>query len=137
MQTPPAIRYNTAGQFNVSLRATNDNCQLTHTKSKYIHVLDTAKAEFTSNIMTVCVNEPVEYIDSSKGAYEIEWYFEGGVPETSTEQNPIVTYENPGLYGVTMVVNNPLSTDTITVENYIQVVAHSEANILAPQGNKV
>ena len=137
LQTPPAISYNTAGQFNVALRATNDNCQLTHTKSKYIHVLDTAKAEFTSNIMTVCVNEPVEYIDSSKGAYEIVWYFEGGVPETSTEQNPIVTYENPGLYGVTMIVNNPLSTDTITVENYIQVVAHSEANILAPQGMDV
>ena len=137
LQTPPAITYNTAGRFNVSLRATNDNCQLTKTKSKYIHVLDTATAVFSSNVMAACVNEPVEYYDNSLGAYEIEWYFEGGNPETSTEANPIVMYENPGLYGVTMVVNNPLSTDTITIENYIQVVPHSEANIIALQGMDV
>lgn len=137
LQTPPAIKYNTAGRFNVSLRATNDNCQLTKTKTKYIHVLDTAKAAFSSNVMAACVNEPVEYIDASQGAYDVEWYFEGGMPEMSTELNPVVTYENPGLYGVTMIVNNPLSTDTIIVENYIQVVPHSEANIIALQGTDV
>jgi len=137
LQTPPAIQYNTAGQFRVALRARNDNCDLTLAKAKYIHVIDTAKAVIASNVTAVCTNEPVEYADSSLGAYNVEWTFEGGTPETSTERNPIVTYENPGLYGVTLIATNPLSSDTLTIENYIQVVPHSQAEIIAPQGMDV
>jgi PKD repeat protein len=49
-----------------------------------------------------------------------EWTFEGGDPETSTEQNPIVTYDTPGTWDVTLTVNGEEGA-TFTVEDYMSV----------------
>ena len=49
------------------------------------------------------------------------WTFEGGTPETSTEENPEVTYNEGGQFSVTLVVENEAGSDTITKENYINV----------------
>jgi outer membrane protein assembly factor BamB len=51
-----------------------------------------------------------------------EWTFEGGTPQTSTEQNPMgVQYAMPGSYEVTLKVTNQFGEDIVTKYCYINV----------------
>jgi PKD repeat protein len=50
------------------------------------------------------------------------WAFEGGYPETSTDQNPAgIQYVASGSYAVTLIVSNAPGSDTITKQCYINV----------------
>jgi hypothetical protein len=53
------------------------------------------------------------------------WHFEGGTPATSTEQNPIVKYDRPGRYRVTLTTSNETSSHTLVKEEYIYVTAEN------------
>ena len=50
------------------------------------------------------------------------WYFPGGTPATSTDQNPIVCYAASGQYDVALVVDNAAGIDSIYSVNAITVV---------------
>jgi len=50
-----------------------------------------------------------------------DWYFEGGTPETSTDENPIVKYSEAGDFDVRLIVNNGISLDTTLKTDYIEV----------------
>ena len=49
------------------------------------------------------------------------WLWTFGDGETSTEQHPTHTYEEPGLYTVSLVATNEAGSDTVTKINYIRV----------------
>jgi len=49
-----------------------------------------------------------------------EWTFEGGDPETSTEQNPTVSYNTVGNWDVTLTVNGDDGA-TFMVEDYMSI----------------
>lgn len=50
-----------------------------------------------------------------------EWTFEGGNPETSIERNPSVTYNNEGVFAVSLKVTNEQGENMETKSNYITV----------------
>jgi len=78
-------------------------------------------ADFSSDITEICGSGSVSFSDNSTGTIlSWNWTFEGGDPETSTEQNPVVSYSTAGNYDVTLTVNG-VDGDTYTVENYISV----------------
>jgi PKD repeat protein len=68
---------------------------------------------------------------SIKNPTEWHWYFEGGTPETATEQNPAVLYETPGQYSVKLVVTNELGIDSLLRKNYIMVPTLPKADFIA------
>jgi hypothetical protein len=79
-------------------------------------------ANFMGNPIDICEGENVNFLDfSTAGSTSWNWTFPGGTPETSTEQNPVVTYANPGEYNVTLIVTNGMATDTLVKENYVWV----------------
>ena len=49
------------------------------------------------------------------------WNFEGGTPSSSTEENPEVLYETPGIYDVELIVSNETGSDTLKYEDLIMV----------------
>ncbi|CAN5205346.1 hypothetical protein BH09BAC4_BH09BAC4_02710 [soil metagenome] len=52
-----------------------------------------------------------------------EWTFEGGTPATSTDQNPTVTYNQPGKFKVTLVTSNAVgASDPLVRTDYIEVL---------------
>ncbi len=53
------------------------------------------------------------------------WKFPGGEPSTSTLQNPSVTYSEPGLYPVTLIVSDINGTDTVEVKDLITMYNNS------------
>jgi len=50
------------------------------------------------------------------------WTFQGGTPATSTQQNPDVSYNTPGVYSVTLEASNNNGSNTILKEAYILVL---------------
>ena len=79
-------------------------------------------ADFIVDATTVAVGGEVHFTDNSWGAQLVswEWEFEGGTPATSTAQNPTVTYNQAGTFGVRLTVTNADGeSDTKYVPNYI------------------
>ncbi len=85
-------------------------------------VPDGLTADFVADQNYICVSEQVQFTDVSWGnAISWAWSFEGGDPATSTDQNPLVSYNTSGVYEVELIIDDGASTDTITKTNYINV----------------
>lgn len=77
-------------------------------------------AYFTSSVQRVIPGETVTFTDTSAGTRTSwEWSFPGGTPETSSEQNPVITYSGRGVYDVSLIVGNGLTFDTLVKTEYI------------------
>jgi PKD repeat protein len=87
-------------------------------------------AIINANTTAACIGGTIQFMDASTGgASEWEWTFAGGAPETSTEKNPLVSYNNPGNYDVSLKVTNALGTDFILMEDYISVTSLAYGNL--------
>ncbi len=116
----PTHTYASGGQYIVSLQAINECGSSFHTEE--IELLSSPVASFTASPTSGCPVLEVQYFDDSEGEVDSRlWSFPGGVPESSTEQNPVVSYESGGSYSSTLVVTNAAGSDTLTKENYISV----------------
>lgn len=69
---------------------------------------DPPVANFSGYPTLLNAGNTVQFTDASTGGNIIgwNWIFEGGNPSTSTLQNPVVTYSNPGTFNVTLIVEN-------------------------------
>jgi len=86
-------------------------------------------ANFTSSQNFGCTPLTVEFFDASSGAVQSRlWTFDGGVPSTSTDIAPVVSYNTPGNYDVSLVVTNVAGSDTETKFGYVQVADAPTAN---------
>ncbi len=88
-------------------------------------------SKFSAASTTIDIGGSVSFSDNSTGdPVSWSWTFEGGTPNTSTDQNPTVTYASSGSYDVTLIVTDAQNeTSTKTLENYITVSAPSLANL--------
>jgi PKD repeat protein len=122
----PGVTYYTAGTYTVTLTATNAYGSDTQTKVDYITVQPAGQppaADFTASATTICAGESVTFTDLSTNIPNAwEWTFPGGIPSSSTEQNPTVTYITPGTYSVILTVYNAYGSDTETKTDYIIVL---------------
>jgi PKD repeat protein len=70
-------------------------------------------ADFMADVTSIMEGESVNFSDMSAGTItNWEWVFEGGTPETSSEQNPAVTYLLEGIYDVSLTVSNGINSNT-------------------------
>ncbi|MFZ4520094.1 MAG: C25 family cysteine peptidase [Bacteroidales bacterium] len=77
-------------------------------------------AGFTGLPTRVIPGHSVAFSDTSTGNTTTwHWQFPGGTPAFSTEKNPVITYDNVGIYDVKLVVGNGFSTDSILIASYI------------------
>lgn len=71
------------------------------------------------------VGEPtftINFYDNSAGNPTAwEWRFEGGTPNTSTQQNPLVSYLDTGSFDVSLTAWNDDCFDSLLIEDMIQV----------------
>jgi PKD repeat protein len=78
-------------------------------------------ASFTS-VTSTCETNQVQYTDMSAGNPN-GWYWEfpGGTPDTSREQNPVITYNTAGKYDVSLIVTRGNASDTSFMAEYLDV----------------
>ncbi len=80
------------------------------------------EALFTVDTNVVCEQDVVLFYDQSIGPItQWNWTFEGGTPQTSTQQNPVVGYLSQGMYDVLLVVSDGIENAQIYMPNYIHV----------------
>lgn len=79
-------------------------------------------ANFTSDTVTIIEGDSVQFTDTSLGApTSWAWAFSGADQEIYTIQNPLVTYNTVGTFGVSLEVTNTEGSNTKTVTNYMLV----------------
>lgn len=87
-------------------------------------------AIINASTTVACIGGEVQFFDASLGGPSTwSWTFEGGDPENSMEKNPVVSYDSPGTYDVSLEVTNELGTDFISEEDYISVTSLSFGNL--------
>ncbi|NBX38385.1 MAG: hypothetical protein EBR54_03100, partial [Flavobacteriia bacterium] len=72
-----------------------------------------------NNTLTICAGSQILFTNTTANASSIQWTFQGGSPASSNMLGPhIVTFNNPGTYTVTLVVNGGAPTTVqIIVQN--------------------
>jgi len=94
------------------------------------------EVNFEADVTSGCDGTIVNFTDLSVGQGEItyQWIFEGGTPETSTEQNPTVTYNSGGYFNVELTATDEYSTGTYSIDNYIWI-EETPAQPESPEGD--
>ncbi|AUD05498.1 M43 family zinc metalloprotease [Spirosoma pollinicola] len=87
-------------------------------------------SNFRADNQQVLLGGQIKFTDLSDGfPTSWSWTFEGGTPATSTAQNPTVTYNQPGIFSVTLVTTNAIGQSTPLVRTkYIEVLNQGLCN---------
>lgn len=104
----PTHTYTKPGVYSVRLIVSNSSGSDTIVKTVAFPVLLYGAFEAPAQAMT---GIDVQFIDSSQVATSWQWFFGDG--STAVVQNPIHKYNTPGIYNVTLVVNNGTCSKTI------------------------
>lgn len=116
----PVHVYDESGTYQVILTVTNE-CG-SSTLQLAVTVTGAPSPAFGSDTQYGCAPLVVQFMDMSGGSpTSYSWVFEGGNPATSNAPNPVVTYNTPGLYDVQLTVSNSTGSETITLNDYIEV----------------
>ncbi|MCW3127447.1 MAG: hypothetical protein JWO03_3105 [Bacteroidetes bacterium] len=79
-------------------------------------------ANFTADKLNICAGDQIQFTDASFDTPTVfHWVFAGGTPDTSNDENPLVTYNTPGLYPVSLTVWKDTNSNTKTQTSYINV----------------
>lgn len=120
---PGSHVYDEPGDYTVELTVSSWCCSATFTKEVSIGAIE-LNAGFSSNHEIACDEAEVSFSDLSTGnIVSWEWSFPGGIPASSNEQNPVVLYETPGQYDVSLIITDQNGTTSTIEENeYIQII---------------
>ena len=84
---------------------------------------------FEASETDILVGDQVLFTDLSSSLYDLtawDWEFEGATPNYSVLQNPVITYNVPGTYDVTLTVTNANGiAETLVMEDFITVTEGS------------
>ena len=120
-------RMNAALSSSVSGRNnlwTDGNLEATGTADPYVFPPACAPlSDFYSERYFACVGEAIKFHDVSQRAAvdSREWSVPGATPSTSTDANPLFTFNAPGLYTATLTVTNENGSSTKTWEQIVEV----------------
>ncbi|UPT65814.1 MAG: M43 family zinc metalloprotease [Sphingobacteriales bacterium JAD_PAG50586_3] len=111
------------GRNNLS---SNANLIATGTNDGFVVSPCAPIADFLYDPSRTCAGSSVTFTDVSYGAdvdqtWEWNWDLPGATPPTSSDQNPTVTYPNPGTYNVTLTATNSGGSNAVTKSQIIKV----------------
>ncbi|MDX5435602.1 MAG: PKD domain-containing protein [Pontibacter sp.] len=109
-----------AAYMNAVLSTSRTNILSSLACTRFIRA-DFIRAQNSDSLLVA--GQEIQFMATSEGvrAKEWHWEFEGGVPATSTQQNPVVTYPQPGKYHVRLTVSNDLVSSTEVKEDFVHV----------------
>ncbi len=84
---------------------------------------DILSVQISSSSTSALVGDPIQFRDISSGQpTSWFWRFENGSPSTSTQQNPIVTFDAPGAFDVQLTIKNDEGEEVTRIfQNYVTV----------------
>jgi len=132
-QNPTNITYNTVGTYNVTLLSSNAFGSNSITRTGYITVTNTPLpvVDFAANDSIACIGDHILFSDSTHYApTSWEWSFDPNTVTfvegtTGISQNPVVTFNAPGSYTVSLIANNANGSSTKIKSNYMLISGSS------------
>lgn len=98
-------------------------------------IINAVVAAFSADQTSILEGESISFSSTSNLNVDTwAWEFEGGMPSTSSSQNPTVTYETAGTYKVKLTVSSNNSSDEleetgfIVVDDFLHVTASFSAD---------
>lgn len=117
----PTVSYSSPGTYPVLLTVGNGVGNNSTTQNDYITV-EGIVAQFAQDMQSICPGLTVNFTNgSSCSPATIKWSFPGGIPSTSSDPNPSVTYSTPGYYDVILIAGNTFGYDTLKQNLAVQV----------------
>jgi len=117
--------YNAAQQPTVSLTITdNFGCYNTLEKPKAVNVLPGIKIDFAADKQVLCkVSDPIQFTNNTTGPGTLDYRWDFGNGNTSTEKAPSYIFNTKGTYTVSLTVNSSEGcTATKTQADYLNIV---------------
>lgn len=121
----PIHTYTTAGEYTIRLIAKNtDTCNQADTAYASVSVF-APHVSFSRTPQFLCIGQEAQFTDTSINPDDpvVAWEWNFGDGETSSEQNPRHSYENVGVYTVSLTITTDEGCmDTYTVEDAMEVI---------------
>jgi PKD repeat protein len=119
--------YAAEGVYVVELTVSNGCGTVSNTDTVFLGALPVV--DFNVNLPGGCAPLEVQFSDVSSGAPTAWlWSFPGGDPTTSTQQNPVVQYADPGLYEATLEATNLVGSTSLTITGIVEVLEPPQAD---------
>jgi len=127
---PEGIVFPNPGTYNVQLIAINSLGSDTLIRNAYITVTDNPTCtappvpNFRASNRLIVASNKVYFEDfTTNNPFTWNWYFEGGYPSYSDNSNITegIEYNVPGIYDVTLAVNNSCGSNYLIKNDYIYV----------------
>ncbi|PLX05913.1 MAG: hypothetical protein C0596_15550 [Marinilabiliales bacterium] len=83
--------------------------------------IPTPVAAFTVESQDICVGESITFTNISTDAQTYEWTFPGAETTSSTDENPVITYNVPGAFDVNLQAHGSVENDLLYLDDYIIV----------------
>ena len=114
--TSPPVAF--AGRYNLWTTA-----NLALTGVSLPAVLCKADFESDNNSNTTCAGSSLTFTDLSWNGTPTtwSWSFPGGTPNTSTDTSPVILYNTPGVYNVSLTVSNSSGSVSVSKTDYVTV----------------
>ena len=128
----PSCAYVSAGTFSVSLTVNDGTGPETEVKIDYITIYEQVITDFEVDKIEVPLGTAIQFTDLSTGnPTSWEWDFDNDGTIDSNEQNPSTTYTSAGVYTVSLVANNAVSSDSEVKTDYITITENLEYGLIA------
>ena len=109
---PPSVSYTEVGEYDITIFMQSGDCRDTLTLNNFIDTDVTANFTYTPS--PSCENTPIQFTDISViEAESVLWNFGDGT--TSTESNPIHTFQSDGCYDVSLIRFAGECSDTVVI----------------------
>jgi PKD repeat protein len=126
-KNPVGIVYSSTGTFNVSLTVNNAEGSDSHTINGYITISDSEVPEviFYASDSITCIGNATTLVDESTNCPSSwEWDISPGTfsflnGTNQFSQEPEISFEETGIYTISLTVTNSAGTGELTKENYI------------------
>ena len=136
----PSKVYTQVGLYTVSLTTSNEYGTDTKTKNDFVSVTEDPNgriptANFTVDTSTIYLGADLQFTDQSEYT-PTTWLWDFGDGSTSTQQNPIKSYNEGGTYNVRLTVSNIYGSDSKIKQNYITVVIYLLGSFIDNRDNQ-
>jgi gliding motility-associated-like protein len=137
-QQNPIGTYFNPGTYTVRLRVQNANGIDSVIKTAFVVVNDVPTVDFSSSVTSGCYPLKTQFTDLSiaNSGTNIEWLWDFGDGNFSSQQNPLHTYVVAGSFTITLQVKNSRGcTKIINKPNYISISSGIQANFNVTQNS--
>lgn len=122
----PEVTYALPGTYAVTLEVTNAGGGSLIRKESFITVTyDSVTADFEADKTTAVQGDTLTFTDLSTGLADT-WLWEfipsGGTAITSTDQHPVIRFDQPGIYTVKLTASNPEHSNQAVKTDYINIL---------------